>query len=52
MKKLLILISLIALASCVNKSKLEAEARHRSATSDRLNEAQKNTESLFDEMDK
>ncbi|MFT6332446.1 MAG: hypothetical protein ACJAW3_000783 [Lentimonas sp.] len=54
MKKILILILLTSFASCVDKDAIEAKerqkAKHQAETSTRLNESQKNTEGLFDEM--
>ena len=54
MKKLIILISLISLFACGNQKEMEAranqKARHQAETGDRVNEAQKNTDGLFDEL--
>ncbi|MFT5703121.1 MAG: putative lipoprotein YajG [Rickettsiales bacterium] len=50
MKKIIILVSIFLLSSCINQKEIEAKARYQAETGSRINEASKNTESLFDEM--
>lgn len=52
MKKIILLISFVMIASCSNQKALEAKAKHQAETGNRLNQSQKNTDKLFDEMDK
>lgn len=49
-KKYILILTLFLLA-CSSKAEQEAKARHQAETGARLNESQKNTESLFKEMD-
>ena len=52
MKKLIILSFLITTISCSSNEKaLEAKAKHQSETGSRLNESQKNTDSLFKDLE-
>lgn len=50
MKKLILLFSLMLVVSCVNQKDIDAKAKHQAETGGRINDATKNTESLFDEM--
>jgi hypothetical protein len=54
MKKIILLISLFSIFSCANRQEIEAKAaakaRYQAETGQRINEASKNTESLFDEI--
>jgi hypothetical protein len=50
MKKLLLLISLISICSCVDQKAIDAKAKHQAETGSRINNASENTNSLFDEM--
>lgn len=52
MKKIILLISCLIIVSCANEEALEAKAKHQAETGNRLNQSQKNTQNLFDEMDK
>ncbi len=52
MKKLIILSFLITTISCSSNEKASAsKAKHQSETGSRLNESQKNTDSLFKDLD-
>ena len=54
MKKLIPLLALLTIISCANQKAIEAKAaakaKHQAETGSRLNESQKNTSGLFDEM--
>jgi hypothetical protein len=51
MKKFLTIALIFALSSCASYGKiLEQKAKHQANTGNRINEAQKNTNSLFDEL--
>ena len=50
MKKLILLIIPICLFACIDQKAIEAKAKHQANTGNRINNAQQNTESLFDEL--
>jgi len=54
MKKLILLISLLSVFSCVNQKEIDAKAaaksKHQAETGKGLTNLRKNTEGLFDEM--
>ena len=50
MKKLILLLFFIPLFSCINQKAIDAKAKHQAETGSRINNAQQNTDSLFDEM--
>jgi hypothetical protein len=50
MNKFLILALTLFLFSCASKTEMEQKARHQSETGARINDAQKDTDSLFQEM--
>ena len=50
MRKLILLISLIFIVSCVDQKAIDAKAKHQAETGSRINDASKNTGGLFDEI--
>ena len=50
MKTLILLCLSFCLFACTNQKIIEAKAKHQAATGDRINNAQKNTNGLFDEL--
>ncbi len=50
MKKLILLISLLSIFSCTDQKAIDAKAKHQAETGSRINNAQKDTDGLFDDM--
>jgi len=50
MKKLILLFLSLCAFACVDQKALEAKAKHQAETGSRINDAQKNTDGLFDEL--
>jgi hypothetical protein len=50
MKNLILLISLISIFSCTNQKAIDAKAKRQAETGSRINNAQHNTDGLFNEM--
>lgn len=51
MKNIIILLSIILISACVNQEAMNAKAKHQAETGSRINNAQSDTNSLFNEMD-
>ncbi|MFT6106029.1 MAG: hypothetical protein ACJA0S_000980 [Rickettsiales bacterium] len=50
MKKIILIIALFSIFSCTSRQEIAAKAQYQAETGSRINEASRNTESLFDEM--
>ncbi len=50
MKKLIIIMFLTTLFSCVDKKAIEAKVKYQAETGSRINNAQHDTDDLFNEM--
>jgi hypothetical protein len=50
MKKFIFLLSLISIFSCVDQNAINVKAKHQAETGGRINNAQQNTQGLFDEL--
>jgi hypothetical protein len=50
MRNIIILLSIILIASCTNQDAIRAKAKHQAETGSRINNAQKDTDGLFDEI--
>ena len=51
MKNILLLLSLILISSCINQKAIDAKHKHQAETGSRINNAQHDTDSLFNEME-
>ena len=50
MRKLILLICLISINSCTNQKAIDAKVKHQAETGKRINDANKDTAGIFDEM--
>ena len=50
MKKLILFFLSLCLFACVDQKAIGAKAKHQAETGSRINDAQKNTDRLFDEL--